>query len=106
MMFWSIKPDGQTEDPYAMHTGCPVLRGVKWTATKWFHAHPFRRGPMLPLPGLPLPLCLSIARRLPGHGCLCPTPCPFPCWAPGRPAARARGLCACGAGGVEAAALP
>jgi len=26
-----------------MHTGCPVLKGVKWTATKWIHARPFRR---------------------------------------------------------------
>jgi hypothetical protein len=28
-----------------MHTGCPVLKGVKWTATKWIHAKPFRREP-------------------------------------------------------------
>ena len=25
-----------------MHAGCPVLDGVKWTATKWIHAAPFR----------------------------------------------------------------
>ena len=24
-----------------MHTGCPVLSGVKWTATKWIHTAPF-----------------------------------------------------------------
>jgi prolyl 4-hydroxylase len=43
LMFWSIKPDGSSEDIAATHTGCPVVRGVKWTATKWIHAKPFRR---------------------------------------------------------------
>lgn len=42
-MFWSIHPDGHKEDPFSMHTGCPVLKGVKWTATKWIHSKPFRR---------------------------------------------------------------
>lgn len=41
-MFWSIHPDGKREDSWSMHTGCPVLKGVKWTATKWIHARPFR----------------------------------------------------------------
>uniref|UniRef100_A0A7R9VYF6 Fe2OG dioxygenase domain-containing protein n=1 Tax=Chlamydomonas euryale TaxID=1486919 RepID=A0A7R9VYF6_9CHLO len=42
LLFWSINPDGVTEDPHASHTGCPVLSGVKWTLTKWIHARPFR----------------------------------------------------------------
>lgn len=42
MMFWSVSPSGR-EDSYSMHTGCPVLKGVKWTATKWIHSKPFRR---------------------------------------------------------------
>ncbi|GBF92354.1 hypothetical protein Rsub_05556 [Raphidocelis subcapitata] len=42
LLFWSIKPDGHTLDPASMHTGCPVLRGVKWSATKWIHARAFR----------------------------------------------------------------
>lgn len=28
----------------SMHAGCPVLRGVKWTATKWIHARPYDNG--------------------------------------------------------------
>jgi hypothetical protein len=42
-MFWSVHPDGKREDSWSMHTGCPVLKGVKWTATKWIHSRPFRR---------------------------------------------------------------
>jgi prolyl 4-hydroxylase len=43
LLFWSMRPDAQEEDPASMHTGCPVTKGVKWTATKWIHAKPFRR---------------------------------------------------------------
>eukprot|EP00882_Tetradesmus_deserticola_P023404 GHRQ01025467.1.p1 GENE.GHRQ01025467.1~~GHRQ01025467.1.p1 ORF type:complete len:288 (+),score=44.69 GHRQ01025467.1:151-1014(+) len=43
LMFWSVHPDGTKQDSYSMHTGCPVLKGVKWTATKWIHGRPFRR---------------------------------------------------------------
>lgn len=46
LLFWSIGPDGTSEDMHASHTGCPVLAGVKWTATKWIHAKPFRPGEM------------------------------------------------------------
>lgn len=28
-------------DKAAMHAGCPVLAGVKWTATKWIHETAF-----------------------------------------------------------------
>lgn len=44
LLFWSIGPDGETEDGHALHTGCPVLKGAKWTITKWIHAKPFRPG--------------------------------------------------------------
>lgn len=42
LLFYSLKPDGQTQDPAAMHTGCPLIKGVKWTATVWIHPEPFR----------------------------------------------------------------
>ncbi|KIY96531.1 hypothetical protein MNEG_11433 [Monoraphidium neglectum] len=42
LLFWSIKPDAHTLDVSSMHTGCPVIKGVKWTATKWIHAKAFR----------------------------------------------------------------
>ena len=29
----------------ARHTGCPVVRGTKWTATVWVHATPYRWTP-------------------------------------------------------------
>lgn len=41
MLFYSLKPDGSM-DGASLHTGCPVIRGVKWTATKWIHTLPFR----------------------------------------------------------------
>jgi prolyl 4-hydroxylase len=37
LLFYSLKPDGKTADDLAMHTGCPLLKGIKWTATIWFH---------------------------------------------------------------------
>jgi prolyl 4-hydroxylase len=42
LAFWSIQPDGRSQDGASMHEGCPVVRGVKWTGTLWFHAKPFR----------------------------------------------------------------
>ena len=30
MLFYSLKPDG-TQDPASLHTGCPVVKGIKWT---------------------------------------------------------------------------
>ena len=41
LLFWSITPENKI-DPKSMHAGCPVLKGTKWTATKWIHARPFR----------------------------------------------------------------
>jgi len=37
LLFWDLKPDGQTGDKWSMHAGCPVIRGEKWSATKWYH---------------------------------------------------------------------
>eukprot|EP00798_Chlamydomonas_sp_ICE-L_P001614 gene1614-33003_t len=42
LLFWSIHPDGKTEDPLSSHEGCPVVQGTKWTATLWTHTLPFR----------------------------------------------------------------
>ncbi|MEW5315416.1 MAG: hypothetical protein WDW38_006847 [Sanguina aurantia] len=41
LLFWSVWPNGVV-DTHAAHTGCPVLGGVMWTATKWIHEKPFR----------------------------------------------------------------
>ncbi len=40
LLFYSLKPTGES-DTASMHTGCPVIEGVKWTATKWIHTGPF-----------------------------------------------------------------
>ena len=34
LLFYNLKPDS-SQDFSSLHTGCPVLQGVKWTATKW-----------------------------------------------------------------------
>jgi len=36
LLFWSMKPDA-TLDPTSLHGGCPVIKGTKWSATKWLH---------------------------------------------------------------------
>ncbi|CAK0751576.1 hypothetical protein CVIRNUC_002078 [Coccomyxa viridis] len=40
LLFYTLKPDSSQDDA-SIHTGCPVLQGVKWTATKWIHTEPF-----------------------------------------------------------------
>lgn len=40
LLFYSLKPTGES-DYSSMHTGCPVIDGIKWTATKWIHTGPF-----------------------------------------------------------------
>ena len=40
LLFFSITPEGEI-DQKSMHAGCPVVKGHKWTATKWIHARPF-----------------------------------------------------------------
>lgn len=39
LLFWSMKPGGEL-DPGSSHAGCPVIKGEKWTATKWMHVNP------------------------------------------------------------------
>ena len=41
LLFYSLNLDG-TSDQASLHTGCPIIQGVKWTATKWIHTKPFR----------------------------------------------------------------
>ncbi|KAI5418766.1 probable prolyl 4-hydroxylase 10 [Lathyrus oleraceus] len=36
ILFWGMKPNG-TLDPSSMHGSCPVIKGDKWSATKWLH---------------------------------------------------------------------
>ncbi|KAL7155547.1 hypothetical protein ABFS83_03G082200 [Erythranthe nasuta] len=40
LLFWSLKPDA-TLDPSSLHGACPVIRGDKWSATKWMHLHEY-----------------------------------------------------------------
>lgn len=42
ILFWGMRPDSVHMDYASMHTGCPVIKGTKWSATKWLHAAPFR----------------------------------------------------------------
>lgn len=41
LLFFSTNVDG-THDPLSSHSGCPVIKGAKWTATIWIHSRPFR----------------------------------------------------------------
>ncbi|KAJ1696985.1 hypothetical protein LUZ63_005497 [Rhynchospora breviuscula] len=34
VLFWSMDLNGES-DPKSVHGGCPVLKGEKWSATKW-----------------------------------------------------------------------
>jgi len=40
-LFYSYFPNG-TMDDASMHTGCPVLKGIKWGAPVWIHVDEFR----------------------------------------------------------------
>mmetsp|Transcript_11598 Transcript_11598/g.32872 ORF Transcript_11598/g.32872 Transcript_11598/m.32872 type:complete len:346 (-) Transcript_11598:300-1337(-) len=41
LLFFSLNSDLR-QDKYSLHTGCPVVRGTKWSATAWIHTQPFR----------------------------------------------------------------
>ncbi|KAJ4841631.1 hypothetical protein Tsubulata_004931 [Turnera subulata] len=41
LLFWSMKPDGSL-DPSSLHGGCPVIRGNKWSSTKWMRVHEYK----------------------------------------------------------------
>ncbi|GMY28172.1 probable prolyl 4-hydroxylase 3 [Fagus crenata] len=40
LLFWSIRPDA-TLDPLSLHGSCPVIRGNKWSCTKWMRVEEF-----------------------------------------------------------------
>ncbi|KAI3875771.1 hypothetical protein MKX03_023694 [Papaver bracteatum] len=40
LLFWSLKPDA-TKDMSSLHGGCPVIKGNKWSSTKWMHVGEF-----------------------------------------------------------------
>eukprot|EP00798_Chlamydomonas_sp_ICE-L_P021598 gene21598-28597_t len=42
LMFFDLKPTYKEPDGFSQHTGCPVVKGVKWNAVKWIHGIPFR----------------------------------------------------------------
>ncbi|XP_042504467.1 probable prolyl 4-hydroxylase 3 isoform X1 [Macadamia integrifolia] len=41
LLFWSMRPDA-TLDPSSLHGGCPVIRGNKWSSTKWLHINEYK----------------------------------------------------------------
>ncbi|CAF1717201.1 unnamed protein product, partial [Brassica napus] len=38
LLFWSMTPDA-TLDPSSLHGGCAVIKGNKWSSTKWLRVH-------------------------------------------------------------------
>uniref|UniRef100_A0A0E0M996 procollagen-proline 4-dioxygenase n=1 Tax=Oryza punctata TaxID=4537 RepID=A0A0E0M996_ORYPU len=40
LLFWSMRPDGSL-DPTSLHGGCPVIKGNKWSSTKWMRVHEY-----------------------------------------------------------------
>uniref|UniRef100_A0A5B7AKR6 procollagen-proline 4-dioxygenase n=2 Tax=Davidia involucrata TaxID=16924 RepID=A0A5B7AKR6_DAVIN len=41
LLFWSMRPDA-TLDPTSLHGGCPVIKGNKWSSTKWMHVDEYK----------------------------------------------------------------
>ncbi|PKA58830.1 prolyl 4-hydroxylase [Apostasia shenzhenica] len=41
LLFWSMRPDA-TLDPSSLHGGCPVIKGHKWSSTKWMHINEYK----------------------------------------------------------------
>ncbi|KAE8668918.1 putative prolyl 4-hydroxylase 10 [Hibiscus syriacus] len=41
LLFWSMKPDASL-DPSSLHGGCPVIRGNKWSSTKWMRVNVYK----------------------------------------------------------------
>ncbi len=62
LLFWSMKVGGEL-DGGSSHAGCPVIRGEKWTATKWCaHArcHAFHVCVQCASPPLPQPCRMHV----------------------------------------------
>lgn len=41
LLFWSMKPD-TTADTSSLHGGCPVIKGDKWSCTKWMRLNEYK----------------------------------------------------------------
>ncbi|XP_004512180.1 probable prolyl 4-hydroxylase 10 [Cicer arietinum] len=41
LLFWSMKPDA-TLDASSLHGGCPVIKGNKWSSTKWIRVSEYK----------------------------------------------------------------
>ncbi|XP_039020380.1 probable prolyl 4-hydroxylase 10 [Hibiscus syriacus] len=41
LLFWSMILDA-TLDPSSLHGGCPVIRGNKWSSTKWMRVQEYK----------------------------------------------------------------
>ncbi|ESW29863.1 hypothetical protein PHAVU_002G104900 [Phaseolus vulgaris] len=41
LLFWSMKPDA-TLDSSSLHGGCPVIKGNKWSSTKWLRVNEYK----------------------------------------------------------------
>ncbi|KAL3840175.1 hypothetical protein ACJIZ3_024766 [Penstemon smallii] len=41
LLFWSMRPDA-TLDATSLHGGCPVIKGNKWSSTKWLHVGEYK----------------------------------------------------------------
>ncbi|KAL1822908.1 hypothetical protein DCAR_0310747 [Daucus carota subsp. sativus] len=41
LLFWSMRPDASL-DPSSLHGGCPVIKGNKWSSTKWMHVDEYK----------------------------------------------------------------
>ncbi|KAG9136956.1 hypothetical protein Leryth_013805 [Lithospermum erythrorhizon] len=41
LLFWSMRPDASL-DPSSLHGGCPVIKGNKWSSTKWLRVHEYK----------------------------------------------------------------
>lgn len=41
LLFWSMRPDA-TLDPSSLHGGCAVIKGNKWSSTKWIRVSEYK----------------------------------------------------------------
>jgi len=44
LLFFSLDEETQRVDSKSLHAGCPVIKGEKWSATKWMHVLPVKYG--------------------------------------------------------------
>ncbi|KAJ4847061.1 hypothetical protein Tsubulata_039066 [Turnera subulata] len=48
LLFFSLHPNA-TADPKSVHGSCPVIKGEKWSATKWIHVRPLENAQQEPV---------------------------------------------------------